>query len=73
MAFLHQQTTLAYEAGKAEAQIEHCSEPDCPECNQKAYKQGYEDGCLKIGETARRNYQKGYDESHELLESKGKE
>lgn len=32
---------------KAETQIEHCSEKDCPECNLVAYNKGKEDGFVE--------------------------
>lgn len=41
--------------------IEHCAEPKCPECNQAAYKKGFEAGmaheahdCYKHSEQARK-------------------
>lgn len=34
---------------------------------EKAYKDGYENGALKLGETARRNYQRGVDETREMI------
>lgn len=43
LSFLSQRTTQAYELGKSETQIQHCDEPDCPECNLKAYNRGVSD------------------------------
>lgn len=39
----------AFQAGQATRQIEHCAEPECPECNITAYKAGVED-CIAIVE-----------------------
>lgn len=58
----------AYLRGKKETVIEHCAEPSCPECNLVAYRKGYEDGVLKLGETAKLNYEKGIDATIQEVE-----
>lgn len=41
---LHLKVHELLSQAKAETQIEHCSEPNCPECNLVAYNKGKEDG-----------------------------
>lgn len=51
---------LSFEEGAK--QIEHCAEPECPECNHAAYKAGFEEGRLAGDLLGKQhdNYQAGH-------------